>query len=386
MSFRVARVITRLNVGGPAYQAVLLNHLLAQRNYDTMLIAGRCDRYEPQFDRLLEEYPCQVVFSRHLTRPVNPVRDLLALADVTRALCEFRPDIVHTHTAKAGAIGRIAAKLAGAKCVLHTFHGHVLEGYFGDLTERAIVSLERGLGRITDTVVTLSYRLAADLSGRFKIITPDKCRVVELGVPLERFLHLPRRGFWRTRLGISERAIILGSLGRLVKIKNLSRLIDIFAKLVKCVADKDLHLIIGGTGPLESDITRKVTSYGLTARVHLVGLVEDLPQFYADIDLAILTSDNEGTPVMLLEAQAAGRFVIAPAVGGIPDIVGPESGIVVSPNTPDSYVNALVPILTGQMPLVNPAERYSVVRRFSPDRLVDEIDNLYRELLGQERP
>jgi len=386
MTVRVARVITRLNVGGPAYQAVMLSCLLRDVGYETLLIYGRCEQDEVQFDRLLRQFPCDVVFCPHLQRSINPLVDAAAVGEVGRILRGFRPDIVHTHTAKAGVVGRLAGKLCGVKRLVHTFHGHVLDGYFSKPAERAIVAVERALSRITDRLITVSNCLAVDLAERLGLAESAGVAVVELGLPLKRFLTPTPRGHWRRRLGIDDGAIVLGSLGRLVKIKNIARMIDVAARVGAMLPDRQIHLIVGGTGPEEQSLRRQIASAGLGGRVHLVGLVELQAEFYADIDLAILTSDNEGTPVTLLEAQAAGRFVIAPAVGGIPDIVSPGTGIVVTPNVTDAYVAAIRSILSGPtVPAVTDADRTAVVARFSPARLVNDIDSLYNAMLSVGR-
>lgn len=382
MSLRVARVITRLNVGGPAYQAVTLNHLLAGRGYETLLIAGCCDGTEMEFAGLLEKYPCEMIRCRYLGRRVNVIGDLAATAELSRELCRFSPDIVHTHTAKAGCVGRVAARVASVGAVVHTFHGHVFEGYFSQPITRAILACERTLARMTDMVITPSSRLAGELIEKFKIVSRQRCRVVELGVPLDGLLALPKRGAIRDRLGIGSSAVVLGSLGRLVKIKNFARLIDSFADLVKSLPERDVHLVIGGTGPLDDVLAGRIGSYGLTSRVHMIGFVDNLPQFYADIDVAIMTSDSEGTPVMLIEAQAAGRFVVAPDVGGVADIVADGMGAVVRPNVTKSYTDLLRSMLVRDViPVASQAARQRVVERFSPQRLADEIDGLYRGLL-----
>ncbi len=385
MTRRIARVITRLNVGGPAYQAVMLTHMLQARGYETILIAGRCESHEEQFDALIEQYPCEVVFCPHLQRTVNPFADVAAFRQVKAVLRDFKPDLVHTHTAKAGAIGRLAARSVNAKAIVHTFHGHVLAGYFPKLAERAVLGVERRLAKRTDAIIAISSRLGKEFADRYGIAPAEKIHVVELGLPLERFLNLPKRGHWREKLRIDDRAIVLGSLGRLVRIKNYARLVDVMARLVKLHPDKDLHAIIGGTGPLERALSQRIAHANLSNRVHLVGMVDDLPQFYADIDMGILTSDNEGTPVSLLEAQAAGRFVIAPDVGGTGDIVDPSTGIVVKPAV-ESYVDAISQILTrGDLPVVTEADRKATIARFSPERLVADVDRLYANLLDEGR-
>jgi len=174
----------------------------------------------------------------------------------------------------------------------------------------------------------------------------------------------------------------MGWLGRLVKIKKPARLIDIFTAVIKGLPGRQLHLIIGGAGPLEEAVGEQISRAGLKTRAHMAGLTSDLPQFYADLDLMILTSDNEGTPAALIEAQAAGVFSIAPAVGGIPDIVRPKYGTVVAPNTVESYVEILTRLLARPpLPIIGINDRQATVKRFAPERRVDEIDKLYGKLL-----
>ncbi len=378
---RVARIITRLNVGGPAYQAALLNHLLAERGYETLLIHGSVPAGEVQFERLLETYPGPTVYCPALSRSVG-LKDVKAFFQILRILRDFRPDIVHTHTAKAGLLGRIAAKLAGVKIIVHTYHGHVLEGYFSRPVSQAIIVIERLLARLTSRLVTISSRLTHQLVEQYHIAAADKFATIELGLPLEWFLHLPPRGSLRKEFHIPDDAIVLGSLGRLVPIKNFHRMLDVVAGVIGAMPQKPIHLIIGGTGPLEADLKRYAVRNKIENQVHFAGLVNNLPQFYADIDLAILTSDNEGTPVTLLEAQAAGKYVVAADVGGIGDIIDPQAGILIRPNEARAYVQSLRHVLSN-LPAVPESVRAGIVERFSPHRLVENIDDLYKNLLQE---
>jgi len=381
-TIRVARIITRLNVGGPAYQAALLNHMLPRCGYQCLLIHGSVAPGETSFDELLEKYPGEVRQISSLSRSISPLADLAALRQLVRILREYKPHIVHTHTAKAGFLGRLAAGITGAKTIVHTYHGHVLEGYFRGPMRWSIIATEQLLARRTDRLVTVSPRLTAELSERFHIAPPQKFATIELGLPLDRFAKLPSRGQWRGRLGIPEQAIVLGSLGRLAPIKNHRRMLEVFSQLMK-LPGVNPHLMIGGTGLLESDLRQAARELGIASHVHFLGRVEDLPAFYADIDIAILTSDNEGTPVTLLETQAAGKYCVAPDVGGIADVLDPEAGVLVSPNSVEAYVAALRPILENWPRAGNAPEsvRSRVIERFSPDRLVQYIDTLYKDFL-----
>jgi glycosyltransferase involved in cell wall biosynthesis len=377
---KVARIITRLNVGGPAYQATLLNHRLPSRGYDSLLLYGSVANGEESFDRLLNEYPGNTVFCPSLKRKIGPA-DVATLVQLVQILKKFKPDIVHTHTAKAGTLGRIAGKIVGAKALVHTYHGHVLEGYFSRPVEKMILRSEQMLARYTDKLITVSDRLKTDLSERFRIAPPEKFQTIELGLPLERFLHLPERGKFRALCKIDDNAFVLGTLGRLVPVKNHRRMLEVFGGLVQRFPERNLHLLIGGTGPLEDELKRAAGERDITNRVHFLGLVDDLPGFYADIDMAILSSDNEGTPVTLIEAMAAGKTVVAPDVGGIADVLDPQMGSLVRPNDPNEYIKVVSLFLQQTLPVISETMRMKIVQRFSPDRLIDDIDTLYKRLL-----
>jgi glycosyltransferase involved in cell wall biosynthesis len=381
---KVARIITRLNVGGPAYQATALNHLLANQGYDTLLIHGQIAQGETSFDSLLNEYPGQTMYCKHLQREISPFHDSLALAQLIGILNRFKPDVVHTHTAKAGLLGRMAAQLLGTRAIVHTYHGHVLEGYFGGPKAKMILRAERFLARGTHRLITISERLKTELAEKFQIAPPEKFTTLELGLPLERFLHLPERGKFRRKFNISDDAILIGTLGRLVPIKNHHRMLAVLSELVRRYPENNINLIIGGTGSLENDLKQAAVNLGLRDRVHFAGLVNDLPAFYADIDLVLLTSDNEGTPVTLLEAQAAGKWVVAPNVGGIGDVLPPH-GSLVHPNNVPAYLAVLGPVIEtwpGKFTL-DSQTRQKIVQRFNLQKLVDNIDNLYKILLNK---
>jgi glycosyltransferase involved in cell wall biosynthesis len=382
---KVARIITRLNVGGPAYQATVLNHLLANRGYETLLIHGHIAEGETSFDSLLNEYPLQSIYCKDLRREISPIHDIAALAQIMRILKQFQPDIVHTHTAKAGLLGRIAAQILGVRGIVHTYHGHVFEGYFGGPKAKMILRAERFLAKRTDRLVAISERLKDELCEKFQIAPPKKFVTIELGLPLERFLKLPERGLFRQKFNLGDDAILIGTLGRLAPIKNHQKMLAVMAELIHRHPDKDIHLIIGGTGVLENELRESTARLGLMEKVHFAGLVEDLPQFYADIDMALLTSDNEGTPVTLLEAQAAGKWVVAPNVGGIADVLNSQAGSLVMPNQVSAYVAALSSVIeTGsQRAASSLTAREKIVQRFNSSNLSDNIDHLYRILLNK---
>jgi len=381
---RIARVITRLNVGGPAYQALILSNRLAER-FETLLICGRPEKAERQFDRLIERYPCRLEICPYLRRRVDPIADMSALRWLVRAFRRFRPDIVHTHTAKAGTLGRIAAKLVGCPVIVHTFHGHVMDQYFSPLVSRCIGRWEGILARFTDAIVALSPTLKGQLECHLGKAAAGKVRVIPLGLPLEQFPEANLSGQeLRRRLGIGDHAVVFGTLGRLAPIKDQALMIRAFAQAVKELAGWDLHLLIGGTGPLLMQLQCLAQRQGVGNRVHFIGQVDDLPAFYAAIDAAVLTSRNEGTPVMLLEALAAGRFVIASSVGGVGDIVPDEAGALIASRDMRDYAAAMSRFVRDRPQGLSMQKRRDLARAFSPEQLVEKVVELYDELVGNK--
>ena len=383
-AIRIARIITRLNVGGPAYQALTLANGMPQR-FETLLIAGQVDAGEEQFDSLIDKYPCNLRFSKHLQRRVNPIKDVLALVWLIRTLRQYRPAVVHTHTAKAGTLGRLAARIVGCPVIVHTFHGHVLQGYFSGFANRCIASCERQLGRFSDAIVAISPKLADELASYLGKAVDSKLHVINLGVPLEGLGNIGRAdNDLRQRLGISPRAVVFGTLGRLVAIKDHQLMINAFAQALGQLGDQDLHLLIGGSGPLQQGLEAQAGRAGLDRRVHFLGVVDDLVGFYAAIDAGVLTSVNEGTPVMLLEATAAGKFVIASAVGGVPDVVPADGGTLVSSRNVEDFARAMVEFVQNRPAGLSDQQRAKVVEQFSTDRLIQKIAVLYDKLLEQK--
>lgn len=386
---RVARIITRLNVGGPAYQAVILNHILEKDcGYNTLLICGSTQPDEDFFSEILSRYPVRIYFCPHLTRNIAPYKDLRSFFYIRDILRRFKPHLVHTHTAKAGLVGRLAAACEGIPAI-HTFHGHVFRGYFPSYVGLAFVGAERILARCTERIIAISESQRKELIQTYRIADPAKVVTVELGVPLERFLKLPSRGWYRRLLGVPEDAIIIGSMGRLVAIKNFNLLIRILSELTRVLPSLDIRLFIAGKGLLKDKLERLTRELGMGDRVYFLGSISDLERFYADIDIFILTSINEGTPVALLEAVSSGVISVAADVGGIRDVLPTPPHRLVNSNLVCDYVDIVRQIIEDLERHRKAAQslelRRSIVYRFSVDRLVADIDRLYKDLLGQRQ-
>lgn len=371
---RVARIITRLNIGGPARQALSLSKDLAP-DYETTLIAGRSQQGEGELSD--PEVPVKRV---SLVRPVSPLDDLRAARCLRQLISAGRFELVHTHMAKAGSLGRRAAwKVPRSPVTVHTFHGHVLEGYFYRPVQKAFIATERSLAKRTDALVAVSEHVRDDLLG-LGIGTPERWRVIPLGFDLAPMLAVSgRSGRLREALALREDVPLVGVLGRLAPIKDHQTLLQAIARL------EDAHLAILGDGHLRPALQERAERLGISKRVHFVGWWLDVADAISDLDVVALTSRNEGTPVSLIEASACGLPVVSTDVGGVRAVVRDGStGLLVSPGDVEGVAMALERILSDPTHArsLGDAGRDWVRERFSKDRLVSDIRQLYSELLS----
>lgn len=371
---RILRIITRLNIGGPARQALLLTKAL-KPEFDTTLVTGFPQEREGELTDP-EVRPERV----DLVRPISPRSDVRALRHLRRTLDHVQPSLMHTHMAKAGFLGRIAALTCHARPLLvHTFHGHVLEGYFGPVKERLFISMERAAAARTDVLIAVSEEVRDSLLS-LRIGRPDQYRVIPLGFDLSSFLAVDgQSGALRTTLGIPIHVPVVGVLGRLAPIKDHLTLVRAVARL------PGVHLVILGDGELRSEIERYVSDHHLSDRVHLVGWRLDVASSIADCDVVALTSLNEGTPVSLIEAGAAQRPVVATDVGGVRSVVQHNSnGFLVPVRDPEAVAERLRTLLdsTELRKTMGRAGRLRVTERFDQRRLVRDIRDLYTELMN----
>jgi glycosyltransferase involved in cell wall biosynthesis len=385
---RVLRIISRLNVGGPAIQALTLTQRLEPLGYETTLIRGAEAPREGNMDRLADELGVLPRRVGSLRRELGP-RDLRALIEITASVRRVRPDVLHTHTAKAGTIGRLAAMLAGdaAPAVrVHTFHGHVLSGYFSARKERLYTAIERRLARSTTRLVAVSDQVRNDLL-RLGVAPPAKIETVPLGFDLAPFQVDPverarRRAAVRDELGIAADALVVTLVARLVPIKRVDRFLRIAARL----RDLDgVRFLIVGDGELATQLEASDAARLMAGRLVWAGLRADMPAVMSASDVVALTSDNEGTPVSLIEAQAAGVPVVGTNVGGVADAVADgRTGVLVPVDDEDAFAEALRTLLLDRelAERLGAAGPEHVRARFSIDRLVGDIDGLYRRLLA----
>ena len=382
---RVLRVIARLNVGGPALHVTYLARGLAERGYETTLVAGDVARGEASMSFVAEQAGVEIVTLPGLSRELSPVRDALAAFRLARLIRKLRPDVVHTHTAKAGAVGRTAALLAWPRrpVVVHTFHGHVLRGYFGTGGTLVFRAIETLLARASDRLIAVSPEVRDELVA-LHVATRERFSVVRLGIELE-----PRVRFdgdpdeVRRRHGIPEGKFVVGWFGRMTAVKRTDDLLTMLAGVRERGVDALLLLV--GDGDDRERLEQRAHDLGLARSCLFLGYQEDVAPWYAICDAVVLTSASEGTPVTIIEALAAGRPVVATKVGGVPDVVDEgETGFLVRPHDTHALAERLE-ILAGdpvRRRAMGDLGRARMLERYAVERLVEDVDALYRELLA----
>jgi len=385
---KVVRIIARLNIGGPAINTVLLSAGLDKFGFKTCLVAGTVGVNEGDMEYFAREHCVKPVIVNDLTREINVLKDLKALWKVYRIIRREKPDIVHTHTAKAGTLGRLAAILAGVPVKVHTFHGHIFDGYFSGLATKVFIAIERFLGRFTDKVVVVSNSVENDVSVRYNIISKGKVAVIKLGFELEKFFEADKNeGRLRQELGIGSDVLLIGIVGRLVPIKNHKMFFDTIKLLYAKRYTLNAKFIIVGDGELRHELENYAGGLGIKDKVVFLGWRRDLENIYADLDIVCLTSLNEGTPVSLIEAMASGKSVVATDVGGVRDIVkNNENGLLVQSNDVDGFNKALLNMLEDREKRLEMGRygRKFVNENFRKERLIKDTENLYNSLLKEK--
>jgi glycosyltransferase involved in cell wall biosynthesis len=383
---KVLRVIARLNMGGPALHVAYLTAGLRDRGYETTLVAGTLGRGEDSMAFVARELGVDVVTIPELGREISPLRDLIATLRLALLIRRERPQILHTHTAKAGTVGRLAAKFAGGArppIVVHTFHGHVLRGYFGPGRSRIFRWLEHWLARDTTALIAVSPQVRDDLVA-LGIAPREKFGVIRLGIELaQRVADGDGRLETRRYLGIPPDRFTVGWIGRMTAIKNTEDVLGAFKSLRAAGVDATLCMV--GDGPDRAELEQRAHELGIMRDTLFLGYQRHVAPFYAAFDALVLPSSNEGTPVSVIEALAAGTPVVATRVGGVPDVVRDgEDGFLVETGDTEALAERLT-CLAADSELrrrMGAAARGRVLSRYAVDRLVDDVDRLYRSLLA----
>jgi glycosyltransferase involved in cell wall biosynthesis len=409
---KVVRIIARLNVGGPAKHVVWLTSGLEDAGYRSLLVAGSVPEGEEDMSYFAAESGVKPLYIPEMSREIS-LKDAVTTWKLFRLLLRERPDLVHTHTAKAGTVGRVAGffyrwltpgVLIGRprRCkFVHTYHGHVFHSYYGRARTGVFLTIERLLARvITDRLVVVSEQQRAEINETFRVGRRDQTRVVRLGLDLGMFADYQScRAKFRDELGINDDAVLVGIVGRLTEIKNHELFLNGVARLKTLVPDLNLvRFVIIGDGSLRESLERQARALGIDDVVIFAGGRRDPEYFYPALDICALTSRNEGTPLTLIEAMANARPVIATTAGGVVDLLGEkvvaderftifERGIGVLPNDVDGFVQGLRRLIEDKALQRELGQRgYEFVdRNYRKERLLEDIKNLYGQLLNREQ-
>lgn len=402
---RILRIIARLNIGGPAIQAVTLTRKFSDDDFDSLLVTGSVGSNEGDMGYLAEDAGVKTVFLPELGRALSSTRDFRAFIEIRKIISRYRPHIVHTHTAKAGTLGRLAALSVNRKlATVHTFHGHVFHGYFSRWKSALFVLIERLLARFTDRIVVISQSQHREICRTHRIARVDKVRTVPLGFELRPFLEAAKHPDLKLRKQLlpenadENKAILVGCIGRLTAIKNHQMLIDAVYLLKKENRLDHLSVAVIGGGELEETLKRSAAALGVEDRIRFCGWHSDMPAVYSALDAVVLTSRNEGTPVTIIEAMAAGKPVAATDVGGVADLLGApvhasgeffpaERGLLVPPDDPGALAEALRclcrhPVQVDEMKAQ--AQKWAL-QNYGIDRLVGDIKALYLDALKDKQ-
>lgn len=389
---RILRILNRFNLGGPTYNASLLTKYLSD-NYETLLIGGPNEKNEHDSMHIPHSLGIEPQIVDSMVRSLNFFQDRKAYSDIKKIIADFKPDIVHTHASKAGALGRRAAHQLNVPVVVHTYHGHVFEAYFNGFVSNIYKGIERRLSRKTDAIIALSERQRNDLVVKHRICKTDQVHIIPNGFDLDKYQVSAdeKRKAFREKYKLAPTDFAVGIIGRMVPVKNHGLFVEVIDRVLKQDGSR-LRVFIVGDGETKDETVALLQQKGIdftenggpTATVHFTSWQTDVDAIIAGLDLVALTSLNEGTPVCLIEAQAANCPVVSTDVGGIRDIVvdGKTALLSAGGNADAMAANILR--------LMNEEDYYNsfktdgnafVRERFHFMRMVNDIDQLYRSLL-----
>ncbi len=405
---KIVRIIARLNVGGPARHVVWLTKELQDEEFESVLLAGTVPAGEEDMSYFAAENNVRPIFIEQMSRELSP-KDVVSLWKVFRHLKREKPDIVHTHTAKAGTIGRVGGflyrwltfgtligKPRRVKLV-HTYHGHVFHSYYGNLKTKIFLFIEKTLARLaTDKIVVITRQQFEEIHEKFGVGRARQFATIPLGIDLESFRDWKsRQNVLREEIGAGRDEILVGLVGRLTEIKNISLLLQIaqIYQTTKNAESPNLKFIIIGDGNMRKELEKEAETRGVNDVVKFLGNRNDADVFYAGLDIVALTSLNEGTPLSLIEAMANEKAVISTAVGGVIDLLGTveretngfqigERGLLAASGDAEGFFNGLIYLANDEKLRKKLGEnnRNFIEKQYGKARLVNDIKNLYREL------
>lgn len=397
--YRILRIHNRMIIGGPSHNVTLLSAFLSPE-FETKLLVGRKDATEKDATYIANQLGLSPIEIKEMRRSVMPFSDIIAYFRIKKIIREFKPDIVHTHASKSGAIGRLAARSCKVPLVVHTFHGHVFHSYFNTFISSLVVRMERFLARKTDAIIAISESQKHELVSVYKIAPAEKIHTIPLGFNLDKFSkdRYNKRIIFRNKYGFGADDILIGIIGRIVAIKNHDMFLEVAAKVKAACPGKKIRFSVIGDGDMRSQVEKKSGELGLSYSYFITHPGEDtdvlvtsweteIDQALAGLDIILLTSNNEGTPVSLIEAQSAEKPVVSTDVGGVEDIVTHGvSGFITPVNDVEGFAGHVVELINNE-PLrksMGEAGHSNVIRKYSRQRLVHDMKELYLGFLQKE--
>lgn len=390
---KVLRIINRFNLGGPTYNVAYLSRYMSPE-YNTLLVGGPEEEGEDSSLFITEQLGLKPVIIEEFQREISFKSDKKAYKRIKQLIEEFKPDIVHTHASKAGAVGRLAAAHCKVPIIVHTFHGHVFHSYFGKLKTLFYLIIERYLAKKTSVIIAISEEQKKELSEKFKIAAKEKFRVVPLGFDLERFTKnkSENRVVFRKKYQLTDE-VAIGIIGRLAPIKNH----ELFIKGIQYLKNnqsKPFRAFIIGDGETKNQIIEFCKAYGVSysdkaedkTDVIFTSWITNVDWALDGLDLVALTSLNEGTPVSLIEAQASGKFIVTTNVGGIKDILHPDCGLLSEVSDEASFMKNLFMAANDESLRLNAIKKGPewAILKFHYTRLVNDMKGLYNELMKRK--
>lgn len=389
---KVLRIINRFNIGGPTFNAAYLSKYLND-DFETLLVGGQKDESEDSSEFIVEQLGLSPIIIPEMKREINFYNDKIAYKKLKKIIADFKPDIVHTHASKAGALGRLAAYNMKVPVIVHTFHGHVFHSYFGKAKTAFYKQVERHLAKKSSAIIAISPIQKQEIGIQHKICSPDKIRVIPLGFDLDHFRinKAEKRTAFRKEWNIKDNEIAVGIIGRLVPIKNHHLFLDAVKNTIE-QSDKPVRFFIVGDGELKEELIEYCKSLGLDYRtdkyqppatITFTSWIKEIDVVNAGIDIIALTSKNEGTPVSLIEAQASGTPIVSTNVGGIENVVRVNESALLSDTKEVFKENLLKVIESAALRESMSQSGAHVFEKFHYMRLAHDMEQLYYELLNE---
>lgn len=399
MKIRVLRIINRLVIGGPAYNVSYLTKYL-EPEFETILLSGPKEESEVDSDFIPRQMGIEPLYVKDMNKSLTkPWKDIKAYKEIKKIIQDFKPHIVHTHASKSGFIGRLVALDCKVPIILHTFHGHYFHSYFHPIKTQTLLKIEKVLSSKTDGIIAISPEQFKDLSEVYKVDKPSRVYEIPLGFDLDRFTinQDEKRKEFRKEFQLNDDDVAIAIIGRMVPIKNHS----LFNKAIPAIlADlpKNVKFFYIGDGELRNDIESELTSLNVSFTTEIekdyskpvifTSWRKDMEVVYAGLDIVALTSFNEGTPVSIIEAQAAKKAVVCTEVGGLNYVVdNNETAILIPSDNLNQLVENLKILILDKSKRIEMGEKgyLFVQNKFSYKRLVKEMRSLYLKLLKEKK-